>query len=136
VQLNSHLHFDGQCERAFRFYEQVLGGKIIAMLTHGASPMATEVPPEWRGKILHATLDVGGQILMGADVPPDHYQKPQGFAVTAGIKDPAEAEHVFRALSENGTVQMPLQETFWAMRFGMFVDRYGIPWMINCGRSA
>lgn len=136
MQLNSHLHFDGQCERAFRFYEQVLGGKIVAMLTHEASPMAAQVPPEWRGKILHATLDVGGQILMGADAPPDHYQKPQGFAVTVGIKDPAEAERVFRALSENGTVQMSLQETFWAMRFGMLVDRYGIPWMINCGKPA
>lgn len=136
MQLGPHLHFDGQCERAFRLYEQVLGGKIITMLTHEASPIAGQVPPEWRGKILHATLKVGGQTLMGADAPPDRYQRPQGFAVTIGIENPAEAERIFRALSENGTIQMPLQETFWATRFGMLVDRYGIPWMINSGKPA
>ena len=84
---------------------------------------------------MHASLAVGGQFLMGSDAPPEHYQKPQGFSVSLGIKDVAEAERIFHALKEKGTVQMPLQETFWALRFGMLVDRFGIPWMINCGKA-
>lgn len=136
MQLNPHLHFNGECEAAFKFYEQCLGGKITFMMPHEGTPIADQVPAEWRNKILHASLKVGDEVLMGADAPPDHYQKPQGFSVTLGMKDPAEAERIFHALAENGTVQMPLQETFWAARFGMLIDRFGIPWMINCGQAA
>ena len=81
-------------------------------------------------------LRVGDQLLMGADAPPDRYQKPQGFSVTLGLKDQAEAERIFKALAEKGTVEMALQETFWAVRFGVLVDRFGIPWTINCERPA
>jgi PhnB protein len=136
VQLNPHLSFNGECEAAFKFYERCLGGKIQTMMPHEGTPIAGMVPTEWRKKILHATLTLGDQVLMGADAPPDSYQKPRGFAVTVGINDPAEAERVFQELSENGTVTMPIQETFWAERFGMLVDRFGIPWMINCGSAA
>ena len=94
------------------------------------------VPAEWHKKILHATLRVGDQVLMGADAPPERYQKPQGFSVTLGLKDQAEAERIFKALAEEGTVEMTLQETFWAVRFGVLVDRFGIPWTVNCERSA
>jgi PhnB protein len=93
------------------------------------------VPAEWREKILHATLKVGDQILNGADVLPDRYQTPQGFRLTLGLKDQAEAERIFKALAENGTVEMALQETFWAVRFGVFVDRFGMPWTVNCERA-
>ena len=92
------------------------------------------VPAEWRKKILHVTLRVGDQVLMGADAPLDGYQKPQGFSVTLGLKDQKEAERIFKALAENGTVEMALQETFWAIRFGVVVDRFGIPWTVNCER--
>ena len=85
---------------------------------------------------MHARLVVGDRVLMGSDVPPDHHDKPQGFSVSLGIDTPAEAERIFRALAEGGTVQMPLQETFWALRFGTLVDRFGIPWMVNCERPA
>jgi PhnB protein len=136
MQLNSYLTFDGQCENAFKFYEQCLGGKIVGLWAHAGTPAENLVPPEWRNKIIHATLDVGGDLLQGSDAPPEHYQKPQGFSVKLDLKDKAEAERVFQALAENGTVQMPLQETFWALRFGMLVDRFGIPWMINCGQAA
>jgi PhnB protein len=136
MQLNAHLNFSGQCARAFTFYERCLGGTIVTMLTHGDSPIAEQVPPEWRNAILHATLRIGDAELMGCDVPRDHFLKPQGFSVTIGIDDPAEADRIFQALSENGTVRMPIQETFWALRFGMLVDQFGIPWMINCGRPA
>ena len=136
MQLNPHLHFNGQCEAAFKFYEKCLGGKITFMMPHEGTPIADQVPAAWRSKILHATLQVDGEVLTGADVPPDHYQKPQGFSVMVGIKDQAQAERIFHGLAENGTVQIPLQETFWAARFGMLIDRFGIPWMISCGKAA
>ena len=126
----------GQCEAAFKFYEKVLGGKIEAMMPHAGSPMADQVPPEWRSKIMHARLSVDGNLLMGSDAPPDRYEQMKGITVTLGINDPNEAERVFKALSENGTVQMPIQKTFWAARFGMLVDQFGTPWMINCEQAA
>lgn len=132
MQLNPYLSFSGQCETAFRFYETCLGGKIVAMVTHGETPIADQFPSEWRDKIIHARLMVGDQVLMGADTPPDRYEAPKGFSVTLGIEDPAEAERIFQALEEGGKVCMPLQKTFWAIRFGMLVDKFGIPWMINC----
>jgi PhnB protein len=132
VQLNPYLNFNGQCAAAFKFYEQCLGGKIDAMMTHAGTPAEAHVPPDWRDKILHARMSVGDTVLMASDAPPGRYDKPQGFSVALHIKGPAEAERVFHALAERGTVVMPLQETFWAVRFGMLVDRFGIPWMVNC----
>jgi PhnB protein len=136
VQVNPYLFFDGECEAAFRFYARLLGGKIEAMMTHESTPAADHVPAEWRSKIIHARLVVGDLVLMGSDAPQDSYQKPQGFSVNLGFNDPAEAERVFHALVEDGTVMMPLGETFWAVRFGMLVDQFGIPWMINCEKAA
>jgi PhnB protein len=136
MQLNPYLTFDGRCEAALKFYEKVLGGKIEAMMTFGSSPMAEQTQPEWRDKIMHARITVGDQMLMASDAPPDRYQAMKGFMVTLGTDDPAEAERIFHALSEGGTVQMPIQKTFWAARFAMFVDRFGTPWMINCEQPA
>ena len=132
MPLNPYLHFSGQCETAFKFYEKVLGGKIESMMTHGESPMADKVSADWRKKIMHATLNVGDGVLMGSDAPPQYYKKPQGFSVSFSLKDPAKAEKIFTALSEKGVVEMPLQQTFWAKRFGMCTDQFGIGWMINC----
>src|SRR6266481_4411589 len=95
MQLNSYLHFNGDCEAAFKFYEQCLGGKIETMIPHEGTPIADQVPAEWRSKIIHARLVVGDQVLMGMDAPPDRYQKPQGFTVNIGVKDSAEAERIF-----------------------------------------
>ena len=136
MQLSPHLNFNGSCQAAFKFYEKCLDAKITFMMPYEGSPVADHVPAAWCKKILHATLAVGDDVLTGADAPPDQYQKPQGFSVTLGIRDPADAERVFAALAESGAVQMPLQETFWALRFGMLVDQFGIPWMINCRRPA
>jgi PhnB protein len=135
MKLNPYLFFNGQCEAAFKFYEKCLGGKIEAMLTHEGTPAEQHVPPEWRKKILHARLTVGDQALMGSDAPPDRHEKPQGFSVSLNVDDPRDAERIFHALAENGKVQMPLEQTFWAIRFGMCVDRFGIPWMINCEKA-
>jgi PhnB protein len=136
MQLNAYLNFNGQCAAAFKFYEKSLGAKIAMMMTYGESPLAGQTPPERANAILHATLHVGDAVLMGADAPPENFQKPQGFSVTIAIDDPLEADRIFHALAENGTVRMPIQQTFWATRFGMLVDQFGIPWMINCGRGA
>jgi len=130
-----NLSFGGQCEAAFKFYERCLGGKIVFMLTYGKSAMAEEVPPGWGEKIFHATLTVGDNVLMGADPVPERYEPPKGFALMLGIDDPVDAERIFHALAENGTVQMPLQKTFWSARFGVLVDQFGIPWAINCERA-
>ncbi len=135
MQLNPYLTFNGQCEAAFKFYERCLGGKIMAMIPHAGTPAEQHVPLEWLNKIMHARLTVNDQVLMGSDAPPDRYQQPKGISVSLQIKDPNDADRTFKALSENGTVQMPIQETFWALRFAMFVDQFGIPWMINCDKA-
>jgi PhnB protein len=136
MQLNPYLTFNGQCEAAFKFYEKVLGGKIEAMMTYGSSPMAEQTRSDWRNKIMHARMTVGDKMLMASDAPPDRYEAMKGIMVTLGIDNPGEAERIFHALSANGAVQMALQETFWALRFGMLVDQFGTPWMVNCEKAA
>ena len=136
MQLNPYLTFNGRCEAAFRYYEKILGGKILMMMPHEGTPAAEHVPTEWRKKIIHARLLVADKLLMGSDAPPDRYEQPTGFSVTIGVDTAAEAERIFHALADNGTVRMPLQETFWAIRFGMLVDQFGIPWMVDCERPS
>jgi PhnB protein len=132
MQVNTYLFFDGSCGPAFKFYEQCFGGKIEMMMTYGESPTPDQTPPGWRDKIMHVRLAVGNGILMGSDAPPERYQAKQGFSVSLSVDTPAEADRVFNALAESGTVRMPLEKTFWATRFGMVVDRFGVPWMVNC----
>jgi PhnB protein len=136
VKINTYLFYNGQCETAFKFYERALGGKIEAMMTHMGTPAEQQTPPEWRDKILHARLSVGGEVLMGSDAPPGRQETPQGFSVSINVKDAADAERIFHALAENGEVRMPIQKTFFSLRFGMLVDQFGIPWMINCEGAA
>jgi PhnB protein len=134
MKLSPHisLAFNGQCEAAFRSYERCLNGTIAYMLTWGDSPMAADAPPGWEAKIFHATLKVGDTVITGADPTPDRYEQPRGFSIILDMDDPAAAENVYRALAENATIQMPLQKTFWASRFGALIDRFGIPWAVNC----
>lgn len=136
MQLNPYLTFNGQCEAAFKFYEKVLGGKIEVMMTYSGSPMADKTPADWRGKIMHTRLTAGGNVLMGSDPPSDRYEPMKGMTVSIGVDDLAEAERIFHSLAEGGAVQMPIQPTFWAARFGTLVDRFGTPWMINCEQRA
>ncbi len=132
MQIVPYLNFDGNCAEAFRFYERVLGGRIETLLTHGDSPIAGQVPPEWQDRVMHARLVVGDQVLLASDAPPDQYVKPRGMYVLLGVETAEEAERVFSALSEEGAITMPIEPTFWAVRFGMCVDRFGIGWMVNC----
>jgi PhnB protein len=135
MQLAPYLHFNGTCEAAFSFYQKVLGGRIVNKMTYRDSPMADKVSPEWHNKIIHTALLVDDNLLMGSDSAPERYHEPKGFSVTIGVEDPSEAERIFHSLAEKGTVRMDIQETFWAERFGILVDQFGIPWMINCEKS-
>jgi PhnB protein len=101
-------------------------------MTWGEMPGgADQFPAEMQKRIMHISLNVGEQILMGADAPPDRYQTPRGMTVSVQVKDKSEGEKVFNALAERGTVNMPFEKTFWSPGFGMCVDRFGIPWMVN-----
>ena len=127
------LTFNGECDAAFALYQQCLGGNVTYRLTWGESPMADQAPADWRDKVVHATLTVAGTAISGADVPPGAYQRPQGFQIQLNLDDAAAADRIFALLADGGLVTVPLQETFWAQRFGGVVDRFGIPWGINCG---
>jgi PhnB protein len=131
MKINPHLNFDGQCREAFSFYEKALGAKVLFMMTWGEMPGADQFPPETHKRIMHATLSVGDQTLMGADSPPGRHQKPAGFSVALHVKEAEEGKRVFETLAENGNVTMPYQQTFWSPGFGMCVDPFGIPWMVN-----
>jgi PhnB protein len=133
MQASLHLTFNGQCEAAFTFYEQMLGGKLGPMLRYGDSPAASDVPSEWRDKIVHGSITVGGVTLAGADVRPEQYKKPQGFFVLLNIADVTEATRMFESLAQNGVIHMPMQKTFWSPGFGVVVDSFGVPWEISCG---
>lgn len=132
MQISPYLTFNGQCETAFKFYEQVLGGKVTFKMTWGEMPGADQFPVETHKLIMHSTFSVGDQVFMGADAPPDRYQEPAGINVSISVKEPAEGGRIFNDLAEGGKVTMPFQQTFWSPGFGMCVDRFGIPWMVNC----
>jgi PhnB protein len=129
----TNLTFDGDCEEAFSLYARVLGATLTFSLRYGDSPMAAQVPDSWQRKIAHCTLTLaGGRRLYGNDSAPGTYEPSRGFALTVAPADTAAARTVFDALAVGGQVTMPLQETFWAVAFGTLVDRFGIPWTINC----
>ena len=134
MAISPYLFFNSQCEAAFKFYEQALGGKIEMMLRNEQAPPDSGMPvrPERAKYIMHARMTIDGQVLMASDAPPDRFQKPQGFAVSITINDVTEAERKFKAISEGGAVGMPFGKTFFAKGFGMCVDQFGISWMVNC----
>ncbi|MCW8126167.1 VOC family protein [Microbulbifer halophilus] len=134
MHISPYLNFDGQCKEAFEFYAEVLGGEIVFMSTFAEAPDDVDCSPGLKDKIMHAQLKVGEQIIMASDASPQNYDIPQGINITIGVDTPEEAERIYEALSEGGTVRMPMEETFWAKRFAVFSDRFGIPWMVNCDK--
>jgi PhnB protein len=135
MQMTTYLSFQGDCEAAFKFYEQCLGARLGPIFRYAGSPLADQAPPDWHDKIMHGSIMLGDQTLMGADIAPDQYETPKGFSISLQIKSTADAERIFQGLAKEGRVVMPLEKTFWAERFGMVVDRFGIPWLINCEGS-
>jgi PhnB protein len=136
TDLVTYLSFDGQCEAAFKFYEGVLRGKILMMIRLADAPFDVPRTPETENRIMHARLRVGDRYLMGGDAPAQHFSKPQGFCVSFQVDDAPEAERVFSELAQGGKITMPISQTFWANRFGMLIDKFGVPWMVNCEQAA
>jgi len=132
MKINPYLFYDSNCEAALKFYEKALGAKIEMLMRNEDAPESMPAPPERKKQIMHARISIDGEVLMASDAPPDHFHKPQGFAVSLTIADPSEAERKFRALSEGGNVGMPFGKTFFSKGFGMCIDQFGIPWMVNC----
>lgn len=135
MKTTPYLTFDDDCREAFEFYADVLGGKIEAMISHADSPIADEVPEDMQNAIMHAYLVAGNVELMASDAMGGRYEKPSGFYVSLHVDRPDEADRIFDAFAEGGSVVMPIDETFWARRFGMVVDRFGTPWMVNCSND-
>jgi PhnB protein len=135
MQLNPYLSFEGHCEAAFKFYALCFGGELGPIFRYAGTPLATDVPADWQDKVMHGSVTVCGQVLMGGDVAPDRYEAPKGFTLSLHMDDTTDAERIFNELSKDGKIVMPLQKTFWADRFGMVVDRFGMPWVVNCGGS-
>jgi PhnB protein len=133
MKIATYVTFAGTCEEAFKFYTLHLGGKIDMLMPYESAPPGTpKHDSSWDKKIMHGSMFIGGTELMGMDASPAMYQKPQGFYVTLQATSVGEAEKAWAALSEGAQVRMPLSETFFAKRFGMLADKFGIPWMINC----
>lgn len=135
MNMNPYLNFRDQCENALTFYAKVLGGKIDMLLRNGESPMRDKVPKERHNFVMHAQMSVGTQIIMGADMSPEcgAVGGAGSIALTLNYDTPGEAERVFNALADGGTIKMPIAPTFWAQRFGALTDKFGTPWLINGG---
>jgi PhnB protein len=135
-QLNTYLFFDGNCADAMRFYERTLGGKL-SLMTHAESPMAGETPPGSANRIMHARLDFDGGMLMASDsMVGQPYEGMKGFSLSLIYPTAAEGRRMFDALAQGGRMIMPIEKTFWAEAFGMLVDRFGTPWMVNGGMAS
>src|SRR6187200_2595058 len=125
MQLNTYVNYGGNCEQAFRFYEEHLGGKVTMLMRHGEQPNASSVAPEWKNAVVHARMTLGGTELLGADIPPDRFQPMRSAYLTLTLDTDQEADRVFGLLSDGGQIFMPMQDTFFASRFAMLRDRFG-----------
>ena len=132
LEISAYLSFKGDCEAAFHFYEKVLGATPGLLFRYADSPMADVVPEGWEKKIMHGSVHVGEHLIEGADVPPDRYEEPKGFSLSLNARSAREADSLYEELAKGGRIVYPIAKTFWSERFGMVVDRFGIPWMINC----
>ena len=130
MKLRTYLNYGGNCTEAFHFYEKYLGGKIDMLMTHDQAPGPIHAKPEWAKAVLHASITIGETQVMASDVPPDRFQPMRSVYLSLNVDSDAEAERVYKLLSDGGEIFMPMQETFFATRFGQFRDRFGTSWMI------
>ncbi|MBZ5591954.1 MAG: VOC family protein [Acidobacteriia bacterium] len=130
MKLHTYLNYGGNCEQAFRFYEQHLGGQITMMMTHGQQPNPSNVSPEQKNAILHARMILGEAEIMGSDVPPERFQPMRSVYLSLNVGSIDEAERIYALLSDGGQIFMPMEETFFAFRFAMLRDKFGTSWMI------
>ena len=135
MQFSTYLFFDGRCEEAAAFYKQAIGAELVYMMRYSESPDPHPpgmVPPGFENKVMHMTLKIGDNTVMAADDCTGH-PKPQGFSLSLATKTEAEAGKLYAALSDGGTATMPLTKTFFAPKFGMLTDRFGMGWMVMVG---
>jgi len=130
MKLDIYLNYGGNCEQAFRFYEQELGGRITMMMRHGEQPNAANVPVDWKNAILHARIEFGKTVLMGADIPPDRFQPMRSAYLTLTLDSAEQAERLYALLADGGQIFMKMEETFFASRFAMLRDKFGTSWML------
>lgn len=130
MHLHTYLNYGGNCEEAFRFYEQHLGGRITMLVRHGEQPGGSQAGPDWAKAVLHARISLGGTELFGADIPADRFQPIRSAYLSLTLESDQEADRVFALLAEGGQVFMPMAETFFASRFAMLRDRFGTSWML------
>ncbi len=135
MRMITYLNYGGNCEQAFRFYEQHLGGKIVALARHKEQPNTHLVPAGWENAVLNARMTIGETELMGADIPPDRFQPMRSAYLTLLVDSAKEAEGIYALLSDGGQIFMPMEETFFASRFAMLRDKFGTSWMILHERS-
>jgi PhnB protein len=128
-QLHTYLSYGGNCEQAFRFYEKHLGGKITSMMTHGEQPTPNS-SPEMKDSILHARITIGQTEIMASDVPAERFKPMRSVCLSLKVPSTDEAESVYGLLSDGGQIFMPMQDTFYAFRFGILRDKFGTSWMI------
>jgi PhnB protein len=130
MKIHTYLNYGGNCEQAFRFYEKHLGGKITMMMTYGEQPVPNDVPPDRKKDILHVRMTIGETEIMGSDVPPERFQPMRSVNLSLAVNSTDEAERIYALLSDGGQISLPMQETFFAHRFGMLKDKFGTSWMI------
>lgn len=127
MQLDIYLNYRGNCEQAFRFYEQHLGGRITGLVRHGEQPNPA-IPADWKEKVLHARIDIGSTVLMGADIPQSEPMRSAYLALT--VDSEAEAERLYGLLTDGGEIFMKMEQTPFANRFAMLRDKFGTSWML------
>ena len=136
MKLLTYLNYGGNCRQAFDFYAEQLGGTISMLATHGEQPDSQRVPPDWKHAVLHARIEIGDTVLLGADIPPDRFQPMRSAYLTLMVDSVDEAERLYALLAEGGEIFMPMAETFFARRFAMLRDRFGTSWMLLHERAA
>jgi PhnB protein len=133
VNIHPYVQFGGRCAEAFAFYQAHLGGTDIVTMPYRGSPAEEMAPPEWRDKVMHGSIKIGEATLMGSDAPAKAPESGmRGCALTLAVDTPADAERIFAALAQGGNVGMPLAPSFFASRFGMLTDQFGVAWMVIC----
>lgn len=131
MRMSVHLHFQGNCADAFAFYAKVFQASNPFQVSYGNAPQEAPVPPDWKDKVMHASIPIADGLLMGCDVPPGKSTPVGGFQICVESKDEAEVRRIYEALKEGGSVQMPLAPTFWSPLFGMCTDKFGVAWMVG-----
>jgi PhnB protein len=135
MTINTYLHFKDNCEQALNFYAKALGMKLVFLMRYSDAPKSEQCSPQLSDKIMHGRLVAGENVIMASDCPPDRYHPQAGFSISINTDTPEEADRYFNALSEKANIIMPIGETFWARRFGMLIDQFGVSWMVNCEKQ-